>query len=132
MKKEIIGVITLLVLDIIWVIAYMGERYKVMIPKIQCGTDMETNIPYAALSYLLMVIGLLLFVLPNIRKSHLIQDSLLYGAVFGLVLYGVYDLTAAAVIKDWDMKLAAADMAWGAFVMFAAAVVGGYFQEDDS
>src|SRR5210317_1520716 len=124
MKKQIIGVVTLLLLDIIWVSTFMNTQYQNMVPKIQCGVGMTPNLTYAAMSYFLMVIGLVVFVLPNINKDNLLMDSLLYGGLFGVVLYGVYDLTAAAVINDWDMKLGLIDIIWGGFVMFASAMVG--------
>jgi uncharacterized membrane protein len=129
MKKQIIGVVTLLLLDIIWVSTFMNTQYQNMVPKIQCGVGMTPNLTYAAMSYFLMVIGLVVFVLPNINKDNLLMDSLLYGGLFGVVLYGVYDLTAAAVINDWDMKLGLIDIIWGGFVMFASAMVGGYFSD---
>jgi uncharacterized membrane protein len=129
MKKQIIGVVTLLLLDIIWVSTFMNTQYQNMVPKIQCGVGMTPNLTYAAMSYFLMVIGLVVFVLPNINKDNLLMDSLLYGGLFGVVLYGVYDLTAAAVINNWDMKLGLIDIIWGGFVMFASAMVGGYFSD---
>ena len=46
--------------------------------------------------------------------------ALLYAAAFGAVVYGVYDFTAAAVLKDWDMRLALLDVLWGAAVYAAA------------
>lgn len=129
MKKQIIGVVTLLLLDIIWVSTFMNTQYQNMVPKIQCGVGMTPNLTYATMSYFLMVIGLVVFVLPNINKDNLLMDSLLYGGLFGVVLYGVYDLTAAAVINNWDMKLGLIDIIWGGFVMFASAMVGGYFSD---
>jgi len=126
MKQEIISAIVLLILDFMWLGLFMGNKYKTMILDIQ-GVEMTTRIQYAIPAYILMVIGLILFVIPNIRKEHLLRDSLLYGATFGIVVYGIYDFTAAAVIERWDMKLALLDIAWGGFVFFCAALVGGYF-----
>jgi len=53
-----------------------------------------------------------------------LQDSLMYGLIFGIVLYGVYDFTAGAVLKNWDVKLAVTDVMWGGIVYFMAAYVG--------
>lgn len=132
-SKQIVGITTLLILDILWVGLFMSKQYENMIPRIQCGNEMRVKFPLAGLSYLLMVIGLVVFVLPNIRNLRnmdLVKDSLLYGFLFGVVLYGVYDLTAAAVIENWDMKLGVIDILWGGFVMFAAALVAGYSSAD--
>jgi hypothetical protein len=35
------------------------------------------------------------------------------GALFGLVLYSVYDLTNLAVLEKWTARMALADMALG-------------------
>lgn len=97
----------------------MGGEYKKMIRKIQ-GSDMQLNVMYAILSYTLMIIGLNVFVIPNINKDNLFNDSLKYGFLFGIILYGVYDFTIGAVLKDWNFKLAIMDVLWGGTVYFLA------------
>ena len=126
MKQQVISVITLLLLDFLWIGLFMGKKYTNMIPTIQ-GSDISAKPVYAVLSYILMVIGLLVFVVPNIRKEHLIGDSLKYGITFGIVLYGVYDFTAGAVLNKWDMNIAIYDVLWGGMVFFLASLIGGYF-----
>tara|TARA_B100000674_G_C37155016_1_gene608267 strand:- start:35 stop:418 length:384 start_codon:yes stop_codon:yes gene_type:complete len=126
MLSNIVSTLVLLILDGIWVGTYMSSQYSKQVMAIQ-KSSLKANMAYAVLSYMLMVVGLNLFVLPRIRKSHALTDSLIYGALFGLVLYGVYDLTAAAVLKDWDIKLALIDMAWGSFVFFISAYIGSFF-----
>ena len=123
-RKHIIATLVLLVLDFVWIWKFMGARYSEMVPNIQCGAPMSVRTQYAALSYLLMVVGLNLFVLPRIRKGSELPDSLLYGFGFGIVLYGVYDFTAAAILRDWDIQLATADILWGGTVYFLAALAG--------
>ena len=123
MNKNIVATIVLLVLDVLWVTLYMRNAYKKQAQDIQ-GTQMKSRVYLGAIAYILMVVGLNMFVLPNIRKGHELIDSLKYGATFGLVVYGIYDMTAAAVFKDWDLKLATVDIIWGSFVFFISAYVG--------
>ena len=125
-KANIIAIVTLLILDFIWIAMYMGNKYQKQITDIQ-GSKMETKQFQALLAYILMVIGLNLFVLPNIRKGYELEDSLKYGLTFGIVVYGVYDFTAGAVLKNWDTKLALIDVAWGGLVYFIAAYVGSKY-----
>ena len=123
LKHRLISTSTLLILDFLWIKLYMGSRYATMIKKIQ-GTPMKTNMFYAIIAYTLMVIGLNLFVLPNINiKNITIKDCLTYGFMFGLVLYGVYDFTIGAVLEKWSMSLAVLDVLWGGFVYFIACYV---------
>ena len=50
--------------------------------------------------------------------------TLTRGALFGLVVYGVYDFTNYSTLRQWPFALALADVAWGtAATAIAAAVV---------
>ena len=101
----------------------MGKKYSLMIPKIQ-GSKMETNLVYAVFAYLLMLVGLNHFVLPRLNiKNITIEDCLKYGFTFGVILYGVYDFTAGAVFKNWNLNLALVDVLWGGIVYFLSCYV---------
>lgn len=120
LKHRVISSLILLILDLLWLNGFMGQRYNIMIPKIQ-GSKMEVNKIFAFLSYLLMIIGLNVFVLPNLDLKNIkIKDCLKFGFLFGIILYGVYDFTAAAVIKKWNINLAFIDIFWGGIVYFLA------------
>ena len=122
-RHRLISTATLLILDFLWIGLYMGSRYSTMIKKIQ-GKAMKPNWLYAIIAYTLMVIGLNLFVLPNINvKKVTIKDCLTYGFMFGLVLYGVYDFTIGAVLEKWSMSLAVLDVLWGGFVYFISSYI---------
>jgi len=120
---KILPSILLLLLDVLWLKFYMGKQYEIQIRNIQ-GFPMKTKPLYIVFSYLLMIIGLNLFVLPKIRKGNELIGSLKYGFTFGIVLYGVYDFTAGAVLSKWDPKLAVIDVIWGGFVFFLASYLG--------
>lgn len=122
MNKIIISSITLLVLDFCWIGLFMGGQYNRMVPLIQ-GSKMVMNYYSATLAYLLMIVGLQVFVIPNINPRKLLTSSLKYGFLFGIILYGVYDLTAGAVFKKWDFKLAIMDILWGGLVYFLTCLI---------
>ncbi len=118
LKYRIASSIILLVLDFMWLGGFMVPRYNVMIEKIQ-GSPMKANMLYGVFAYLLMIVGLQQFVLPNLDfKNITVKDCLKYGFVFGLVVYGVYDFTAAVVFKNWDINLALIDILWGGTAYF--------------
>ena len=104
--------LTMLILDFIWLTMFMSKRYKVMIKDIQ-GEELKVKMIYAALVYLLMIIGQQVYIKPLIKSK---KDVLIYGGLFGLIVFGIYDLTAGAVIKKWDLKLAIIDILWGVFL----------------
>lgn len=103
----------------------MGKTYERMVLTIQ-KEAMKVKPIFALLSYVLMVIGMVVFVTPNVTDRKF-QTSLMYGGVFGLVVYGVYDFTNAAVIKNWNISIALLDVLWGVFVYTAAAYAGSLY-----
>jgi len=122
-RQRLISSIILLLSDFTWLGLYMNKKYVTLVRTIQ-GENMKTNPVFAVLAYLLMIVGLNVFVLPNIRKGYELEDSLKYGMTFGIVLYGVFDFTNGAVFSKWDKKLAVIDVLWGGFVYFLAAYLG--------
>ncbi len=49
-------------------------------------------------------------------------SAVVYGALFGLVVYGVYDFTNYSTLRQWPFVLALVDVAWGAVASAACAV----------
>ena len=45
------------------------------------------------------------------------------GTLFGLVVYGVYDFTNYATLRQWPFVLTVADVAWGTVASAACAAV---------
>lgn len=109
--------LSLIALDAIWLYVFMGRRFTSMVERIQ---QKPTKIRVWAMvgAYALMVLGHLLFVLPQVTDD---KSALRTGFVFGVILYGVFELTNAAVFQDWDLRVAFVDIAWGGFVFAVAA-----------
>lgn len=124
------AVVTLLILDLLWITIVMGPRYRDMIAHVQGDAPMHVRVWPAVVAYVLMCVGMLVFVLPRVRDAtrrrgkSAALSAILFGGGFGVVLYGVYDATAAAVMKDWSIPLALIDVAWGGAVFTAAAYAG--------
>ena len=108
MLKLIVSSVILTVIDLIWITFIMGPFYNKMIPNIQ-STQMIVNKKFAMFRYLTLIFALNYFVLPNVEKN----NNLSYGFIFGLVLYGVYDFTAAAVLTNFSEKIIYLDIVWG-------------------
>jgi uncharacterized membrane protein len=122
MNRNLLATVILLILDFTWISLFMGKQYKSLVKKVQ-KSEMQGRLQYALLSYILMVLGLNIFVLPNISKENALLDSIKYGFIFGIILYGVYDFTAAAVLDNWDIQLAIVDILWGGFVFFISSYI---------
>ena len=122
----IISSLTLLFLDFFWIKMYMGKKYEILINKIQ-NSKIKIKYIFAFFAYLLMLVGLNFFVIPKIRKTNKLIDSIKYGFSFGVIVYGIYDMTCAAIFRDWDIKLALIDIIWGGFVFFISTYIGSFF-----
>ena len=75
------------------------------------------------LVYLLIPGGIVLFVRPLLGENSSVWHTFGWGALFGLVLYGVYDLTNLAVLDKWTLRLAIADMLWGCVLCGTTSVI---------
>ena len=67
----------------------------------------------AAIVYLLIPAGIVLFVRPQLTADSSVWQALMWGALYGLVLYGVYDCTNRSILEKWSLRLTLADVAWG-------------------
>lgn len=88
------------------------------------GTAMQVNIPSAAMCYILMVLGLYYFVLrhiivPNATSAAAsiqtmrIGDGIKIAFFLGILVYGVYETTTLAILKNWTPTTALIDTTWG-------------------
>ena len=121
MIKNLISTFVLLILDLLWISLVMGKLYKKMIPQIQ-SAEMEVNNKYAILSYLTLVFAMNFYVIPNISTNNY-KDLINHGFILGLIIYGVYDFTAAAVLKNWDKKTMVIDIIWGGILFYLTPLI---------
>jgi uncharacterized membrane protein len=82
----------------------------------------EVRLPPAILFYLIYVGGIVLFV--NGAPGTTWQSAALFGALFGLVCYATFELTAMSLLKHWTWPVVMVDMAWGAALTAVVAALG--------
>lgn len=120
-----------LVLDYLWLAKLMQGFYlKELGPYARVrGTAIMPVYWAAGLVYLLIPLGVILFALPRVDPENMVVSSLGWGALFGLVMYGVYDLTNMSTLENWPVRMVWVDICWGCFLcgvttLFAALVSG--------
>ena len=107
----------ILLISIILVVIDTGYLYSMkkffnnQIKLVQ-GTDIQMNIYAAMLCYIVLVYGLYYFIIRNHRSP---WDAFL----FGLTIYGVYETTTYAILKNWHIKTVMIDTLWGGVLMAA-------------
>ena len=91
----------------------------------QVGFLMRSDVNWIAaiVFYLVFVVGLVLFVIYPAQEKGSLVYALVFGAVFGLVTYGSFDLTSLALIKGWPVLVTVIDMLWGMFIAASVSVI---------
>jgi uncharacterized membrane protein len=114
-----IVLVVYLLLDLPMITFINKDMYKNLFESINNGATVDsTNIIIGAIvAYLLLAYGLYIFAIKN--------KSIFNGALFGLVVYGVYNFTNLAVIAKYGLIPAVIDTIWGTILcgMITSAVL---------
>ena len=117
LRRFIIGAIILLALDVTWIQLNL-PAYKAATEAIQ-HSPMKVKVLPATLSYCLLLMtlwGILMYA----EETHKLHSRAYFVAVafmVGFIVYGVYNATNAALLTDYDMRLAIKDTLWGGIVL---------------
>ena len=110
LKEFQIGFVVLavfLTLDLPMILLINKKMYQKQLNLINGSNKLNTGrvMIAAVITYLLLALGIYYFGVN--------QNSVVNGAVFGLVVYGVYNFTNLATISRYDSKVSVVDTAWG-------------------
>ncbi len=75
----------------------------------------------AALVYVLFTLSVVFFIAPLAGEN--LRQAAAYGALLGCIIYGVYNFTLLAIMKDWPIKAGLIDWAWGTFLYAWSATI---------
>jgi uncharacterized membrane protein len=123
LRLVLIVSIVMLIMDSIWL--SLQYTYNASIIKNVQKSVMKIRYIPAALVYVLMTTAVIYFA---ILQSKSLNESILKGALLGLCIYGVYDLTNLATFDNWTNRMAIQDIAWGTFLFGVLAGVGYKFK----
>lgn len=109
-----------LVADLIWMRILVKKFYA---QQLESLTRDPVNYVVAFFIYLILILGLTVFVtVPAVEKNSL-NDAMWRGGLFGFVVYSVYDLTNVALLKKWPIPFSVVDILWGTVISgFVSAV----------
>jgi len=117
------GLLVLGVLDAVWLGYLARDFYKEGIGHLMAQS---VRIGPAAAFYLLFPLGVMIFaVQPALAEGSLLRAALL-GALFGFFCYATYDLSNFATLRDWPLRVALVDMAWGTLAGAVVATAAAY------
>lgn len=108
-----ISMVSFIVLDAIWLGFVMANFYRQHLGHLARMSEgrLAPVWPVAALVYPTLAAGITVLVVSRAKSP---MEALSLGAFFGLVTYGVYDLTNHSTLRDWPAILTVTDIAWGA------------------
>jgi Predicted membrane protein len=115
--------VTMFLLDVVW----LGVVAKALYAR-EMGTLLRPDIQWlpGLMFYALYVGAAVVFVVLPAAERHSFARAVLLGAFFGLAAYATYDLTSLALIRDFPVRIAIVDMAWG-MALTAVASAAGYW-----
>jgi uncharacterized membrane protein len=117
-KLYLLVLLVFLAIDMIWLGFLMTQFYKTELGSLarRSGDAMAPVWWAALLVYVLIPLGIVLFVLPRVSPESSPLAALGWGFVYGIILYGVYDLTNYSLIDQWPWRMTWVDIAWGGFI----------------
>jgi len=115
-------------LDYLWLGKIMVGFYKQELGPLarRAGQDLDPLIWAAGVVYLLIPLGIVLFALPRVNPESLPWSALMWGFIYGVVLYGVYDMTNLAMLAGWPLRLCVVDIAWGGVLNAVSTTAAAY------
>tara|TARA_Y100000591_G_C21829413_1_gene698680 strand:+ start:1733 stop:2116 length:384 start_codon:yes stop_codon:yes gene_type:complete len=113
-KNILISSVVLLTLDSVYLNMVSGYFNKI-IKNIQ-GTKIQLNYYGAIYCYIFLILGLNYFVLEN-------NESPIKAGILGLVIYGVYEGTNYAILKNWTPTAVILDTLWGGVLFYLTAYI---------
>jgi len=115
--KIIISSLILLFLDTIF-IYLMSSVFTSQVFDVQ-RSPLRINIVGAILCYVFLIFGLNYFIL---QKRRSVFDAFLLG----IVIYGVYETTTLALLRNWRLSTVVIDTLWGG-ILFALTTYFTYY-----
>jgi uncharacterized membrane protein len=115
------SILAFIVIDALWLGFVMKDFYRTQLMPIGRMVDggFAPVWSVALLVYVLLGLGVAVFVVP---RANGVGQAAALGALFGIVVYGVYDLTNYSTLAQWPAVVTVADIAWGTFACAAVSV----------
>lgn len=108
--------VIMLLLDSVY-LYFTKSIFGELVAKIQ-RTAMQLRIEGAIIVYILLALGLYYFIVkPGLSAWE--------AGLLGLVIYGTFDFTNYAMLKNYDLKTAIMDTVWGSLLFALTTVIVG-------
>lgn len=109
--------IVIMGLDLLWLGVLARGFYRRELGHLMAA---RVGWPAVLVFYVLYGGGIVYFCTTDALRAGGVNAALRHGALLGLVVYGTYNLTNMAVLRDWGPRISAADILWGIFLTTTA------------
>ncbi len=110
------------IIDVV-VISYNKQMWLDLQSKVG---ETNINIKSGIVAWFLLVIGLYIFVLPKLKT---VNDAVIYGILYSLVIYGVFDFTNMAIFPNlYTYDIAFKDILSGMITTVTTLIIYKYFR----
>lgn len=118
------------VIDMLWLGVVMKGFYAQEIGALMRydGNGLAPRWSAAFVVYVLIPAGIVLFVRPLLGPTATGWQAFAWGALFGLILYGVYDFTNLAVLEKWTLRVTVVDLLWGGVLCGVSSWLARFFE----
>ncbi|MFH2020419.1 MAG: DUF2177 family protein [archaeon] len=129
MKKKFLSYILIIVFTLVIDLVYLSFLMKGFYDAQLIPFERTIRIIPALLVWILIPLGVIIFVLPRSKE---LKKTVFFGAVYGFIVYGVYDLTNYAILEQWPIVMTIADIIWGTALCSIVSFVGYYLLRNKS
>lgn len=123
MNTLLIAAGVVFILDFIW-LSINVNAHKKLFKSVQ-GSPLSIRVIPAIAVYILIPFAIVYFA---VNGSKNIYDAATKGAILGVCMYGLYDLTNLSTLNGWTYEMTLKDMLWGTVLCSTAAATAYKFK----
>lgn len=120
-------------LDLLW-LGFVVDGYRTQLADLARfeNGNIQPYWPAALVAYICLALAPIVFVFPYTTESTPLITFFCKGALLGMVIYGTYEFTNLAVLKEWKWSMVVLDFGWGivlsALAVTVTAFIAKHFQ----
>lgn len=118
-------------IDFLGFFTFLGTVFKKELSGLlrMAGTDVSPRWGVVVCVYIALAVLIVFFALPKVDAGNVAKTALLWGALLGFCVYGVYEFTNYSLLKDWTLKTLLIDLCWGTFFGAVLTYISYYVQK---
>lgn len=116
----IVALMIYLIVDVLYIYLIATPLTVPVFTAVQGGRSLQFNFIAAFVTYMVLVIGFILLIVPRVNSIGAIKNvqkrlyqSFVVGGVLGFVVYGTFNGTNLSVFKDYSVQMSMIDTMWG-------------------